>query len=69
MRSYLLKILLGCLTIWYRTLNRILDASHDDDHALSVGSFPLDLIDVVQHPLMVILRSTHYGLCGFLKPQ
>ena len=50
-------------------LNRILDASHDDDHALSVGSFPLDLIDVKQHPLMVILRSAHYGLCGFLKPQ
>jgi hypothetical protein len=46
MRSYLLKVLLGYLTLWNNTLNRVLDEALNYDQTLYV-SFPLDLIDVI----------------------
>ena len=56
MRSYLLKILLGSLTIWYRTLNRILDETLIVIKYITSGSFPFGLIDDVLQHLKVILR-------------
>lgn len=34
-------------------LNRIPDASLDNDQALVIWSLPLNVVDVVLHPLMV----------------
>jgi hypothetical protein len=45
-----------CLIFWNSTLNRILDETLNVIKYITLGSFPVDLIDAVPRHLKVILR-------------